>query len=160
MFIRKGKLMIKRIIAVAALTLAATSITAGAVAAEGSPDAKAGGATERVSAAAVSPTVSPAAEKTFHQYGGLQNYNCPADRLCVDVWDPTQGIYKVFQFYRCQTHSLRGFYSTWNPEIENDQTSGTVTYFERSQGDRYKSSTAKHAERAIDWDPINYIDVC
>ncbi|MFJ9390389.1 hypothetical protein ACIRON_16305 [Nocardioides sp. NPDC101246] len=152
--------MIKKILAAAALTLAATSITAGAVAAEGSPDAKAGGATERVGAAAVSPSVSPAAEKTFHRGGGLQNYNCPSNRLCVDVWDPTQGTYKVFQFYRCQTHALRGFYSSYTPEIENDQTTGTRSYFERSRGDRYVQSTAKHAERGINWDPINYIDVC
>lgn len=148
--------MIKRIIAAAALTLAATSITSGAIAAEGGPNAKGGG----VGTAAVAPTVSPAAEKTFHKSGGLNNYNCPSKRLCVDVWDPTEDTYKVFQFYKCQTHSLRGFYSTGVPEIENDQIEGTVTYFERSRGDQYKKSVAKHGERDINWDPINYIDVC
>ncbi|MGH3351012.1 MAG: hypothetical protein ACRDPS_10135 [Nocardioides sp.] len=153
--------MIKRIIAAAALTLAATSLTSGAMAAEGgSVDAKTGGAAERVGTAAVSPTVSPAAEKTFHRGGGLQNYNCPSSRLCVDVWDPTQDTYKVFQFYKCQTHSLRAFYSTYTPEIENDQTSGTVTRFKNSSGTTIKTSTAKHGERGINWDPVYYIDVC
>lgn len=153
--------MIKRIIAAAALTLAATSLASGAMAAEGgSVDLKTGSAVEEVGTAAVSPTVSPAAERTFHQTGGIRNYACPSGRLCVDVWDPTANTYKVFQFYRCQTHALRGFYSTYTPEYENNQTTGTATYFERSAGDRYLRSTAKHAERGINWDPINYIDVC
>ncbi|NGN94705.1 hypothetical protein G5C66_18415 [Nocardioides sp. KC13] len=156
--------MLKRILAVAALTLAVTSISSGAVAATGGgtdPSAKSGGdAREGVVAAAVSPSVSPAAEVTTWRDGGVQNYDCPSGRLCVDVWDPTRGTYKVFQFYRCQTHSLSAFYSTGYPEYENNQTSGTNTYFERSWGDRYLRSTAKHGPRTINWDPINFIDVC
>lgn len=155
--------MIKRILAAAALTMAVTSISSGAMAASGgSTDAatKDGGATQDVVAAAVSPTVSPAAEAVAYRALGVREYDCPSGRLCVDVWDPTRGTYKVFQFYRCQTHTLSAFYSTNTPEFENNQTSGTVTYFERSWGDRYLGSTAKHGPRSINWDPINYIDVC
>ncbi|WP_328528952.1 hypothetical protein OG984_25670 [Nocardioides sp. NBC_00368] len=156
--------MIKRILAAAALTMAVTSISSGAMAAtgEGTGAATKGGgdAREGVVAAAVSPSVSPAAEAVVYRATGVREYDCPSGRLCVDVWDPTRGTYKVFQFYRCQTHSLSAFYSTNTPEFENNQTSGTNTYFERSWGDRYLRSTAKHGERSISWDPINFIDVC
>lgn len=156
--------MIKRILAAAALTMAVTSISSGAMAATGaSTDAatKAGDdAREGVVAAATSPSVSPAAEVVTWRDGGVLNYDCPSGRLCVDVWDPTRGTYKVFQFYRCQTHSLSAFYSTAYPEFENNQSSGTVTRFLNSSWGTAVSSTAKHGPRHINWDPIYYIDVC
>lgn len=156
--------MIKRIMAAAALAMAVTSISSGAMAASGgNADAATkagGGGTQDVVVAAVSPSVSPAAERTTWVTGGVQNYDCPSGRLCVDVWDPTRDTYKVFQFYRCQTHSLSAFYSTAYPEFENNQTSGTVTRFLNSSWNTAVSSTAKHGPRHINWDPIYYIDVC
>lgn len=160
-FIPIGSLMIKRILAAAALTMAVTSISACAMAAsDESTEARTGGVAERVRTATVSPTVSPAAEKTFHQYGGLRYYDCPSGRLCVDVWDHTKDIYKVFQFNKCQTHSVLAFYSTYVPEFENDQASGTVTRFKNGSGSTIKTSTAKHGERSISWAPVYDIDVC
>ncbi|MGH4000684.1 MAG: hypothetical protein ACRDTJ_24845, partial [Pseudonocardiaceae bacterium] len=116
---------------------------------------------KRVGTAAVSPTVSPAAHKVVYRTSGIHGYDCKSGHLCVDVWDPTRDTYKVFDFFQCRTHALRGFYSTENPEYENQQTgASTRTYFERSRGDKYLKSDPKHGPRDINWNPINYIDVC
>ncbi|SDL22445.1 hypothetical protein SAMN05428985_111105 [Nocardioides sp. YR527] len=158
--------MIKRFLAAAALAMAVTSISSGAIAAEGgSVDkaAKGAGTTEGVVAAAVSPSVSPAAEKVIYKSRGLVDYSCPSERLCVDVWDPTRGTYKIFQFWQCQTHALTAFLeSPGYPEIVNNQTQGTVTRFLNSSRAELKDerSVAKHGRRPIGWDPIYYIDVC
>ena len=79
--------------------------------------------------AAVSPTMSPAAQSVRYSPQGVRAFTCPNGYLCVDVWDPTRSTYKVFFIYTCQTRRLSYFHSTGLPEYKNNQTTGTVTRF-------------------------------
>ncbi|TQL67170.1 hypothetical protein FB381_1043 [Nocardioides albertanoniae] len=154
--------MIKRIIAVAALSMAATTFASGAVAAtDGSRDVKSGGSPEPVGTAAHSPSVSPAAEKTFHKKGGLLDYNCPKGRLCVDAWDPVKEEFKIFQFYQCKTYSLK-YFGGYPGIYVNDQTGGEdgVAKFLTKSGKAKVTSQPVNEQEQIDWDPIWYIKSC
>jgi hypothetical protein len=111
-------------------------------------------------AAAVSPSMSPAAQSVRYSAQGVRAFACPEGYLCVDVWDPTRSTYKVFFIYTCQTRRLSYFYSTNSPEFKNNQTTGTVTRFLGLTGNEISRSVAKHGTRPITWDPVWYIDVC
>ena len=75
-----------------------------------------------------SPGISPAAERVRYVSSG--SYDCPYERLCARVWDPTVGQYKVFDLWACHTYSL----SYWGGGGDgggfiNNQTTGTVASF-------------------------------
>ena len=109
---------------------------------------------------ATSPSISPAAERVRYVSGST--YDCPYERLCARVWDPTRSTYKVFDLYTCHTYSLSywggggdggGFY--------NNQTTGTVAKFYNSAGAVVLSSTAYGVAPADwNWDPIWKIKNC
>ncbi|MEV6200066.1 hypothetical protein AB0M64_08845 [Streptomyces sp. NPDC051771] len=109
---------------------------------------------------ASAPTISPAAERVRYVTDGT--YSCPSGRLCARVWDPTQGKYKVFDLYRCNTYSL----SYWSGGgdgggFKNSQTDGTVARFYNSSGGVAHSSTAPDiAPSWWNWDPIWKIKNC
>ncbi|MFC9731804.1 hypothetical protein ACFWGM_07700 [Streptomyces roseolus] len=109
---------------------------------------------------ATAPTISPAAERVRYVTDGT--YTCPTGRLCARVWDPTQGKYKVFDLYYCNTYSL----SYWGGGgdgggFKNYQTNGTVARFYNSSGGVVHSSTAPDIAPATwSWDPIWKIKNC
>ncbi|MFF7814540.1 hypothetical protein ACFZCF_21875 [Streptomyces sp. NPDC007945] len=109
---------------------------------------------------ASAPTISPAAERVRYVSDGT--YTCPSGRLCARVWDPTQGSYKVFDLYYCNTYSL----SYWGGGgdgggFKNSQTNGTVARFYNSSGAVAHSSTAPDiAPSWWSWDPIWKIKNC
>ncbi|GGR19080.1 hypothetical protein [Streptomyces roseolus] len=109
---------------------------------------------------ATAPTISPAAERVRYVTDGT--YSCPTGRLCARVWDPTQGKYKVFDLYYCNTYSL----SYWGSGgdgggFKNYQTNGTVARFYNSSGGVVHSSTAPDIAPATwSWDPIWKIKNC
>lgn len=104
-----------------------------------------------------SPGISPAAERVRYVSSGT--YSCPYGRLCVRVWDPNAGSYKVIDLYRCATYSL----SYWNGGggFINNQTTGTVARFYNQSGGVVFSSTAYDiAPAGWDWGPIWKIKNC
>jgi hypothetical protein len=109
-------------------------------------------------ALATSPGISPAAERVRYVSSGT--YDCPYERLCARVWDPTVGSYKVFDLYACHTYSL----SYWNGTdggFFNNQTTGTVARFYNQSGGVVYSSTAYGiAPAGWDWGPIWKIKNC
>lgn len=112
----------------------------------------------QASALASSPGISPAAERVRYVSGS--SYDCPYERLCVRVYDPTVGSYKVFDLYTCHTYSL----SYWNGTdggFFNNQTTGTVARFYNQSGGVVYSSTAYGiAPAGWDWGPIWKIKNC
>ncbi|MCZ7412933.1 MULTISPECIES: hypothetical protein [unclassified Streptomyces] len=118
------------------------------------------GAEHKLEVAATSPSISPAAKRIRYVTDG--SYSCSYGTLCLRVWDPTRGKYKVFDLYYCNTYHLSywgsggdggGFY--------NNQTTGTVATFYNSTGGVYHSSTAYSvAPSWFSWDPVWTVKNC
>lgn len=86
--------MLRRVLATLAAVVVAFAVTAAP--AVSAPDRSAEPKpvvpdTARV-AAAVSPSMSPAAQSVRYSPQGVRAFSCPNSYLCVDVWDPTSTL--------------------------------------------------------------------
>ncbi len=112
-------------------------------------------------AAAVSPGISPAAER-IRFVGLFDSYDCPLGRACLAVWDPTRTAYKVFDLFRCGTYRL----SFWHDQgtMKNNQTGGAAVWLFDGSGNPIESSpkppTGNDAFYEVDWDPVWSVKPC
>lgn len=154
--------MIRRVLAVVAVAIAALTAVPSAATAVPRPApepatvvAQGTGVT-----AAVEPTMYPPAEKVRYLANGVNGHRCERGTLCVDAWDPTRSTYKVFILRKCVTRTLHNFHNTGLPQFVNHQTPGTVTRFLGRDGREQVTSTAPSHTTPIDWGPVWYLDVC
>ncbi len=144
---------------VSAATLGAVS--AAGAAAQAAPAARATvliapPAPERAVSAAT-PTISPAARQVRFVAPG-QFYNCDQGNLCVTVWDPTVGLFKIFDLYQCRTYTLSNWFGAglyWNA-----QTGGAVARFYDGSWRVVVSAPVSVVDKEINWDPLWYIRNC
>ncbi|MFF0745434.1 hypothetical protein ACFYVL_34050 [Streptomyces sp. NPDC004111] len=136
---------------VAAAGLAAGALAPGANAAQLPPPAQ-----DAQHAAAVAPTISPAAPYK-HTTSSTGAY-CRTGNLCLHVWDPTKKLWKTFFLYKCRTYSL----AHWKKKgtYHNHQTGGRATAeFYDHHGQTLKSvpvSTGGH----FNWTPVWKVRNC
>ncbi|MGW4232762.1 hypothetical protein ACWEF9_26355 [Streptomyces sp. NPDC004980] len=135
----------------AAATTTAALLTAGLV-----PAAAAAPAPAARSAAAVSPTVSPAADFFYTSGPG---YTCPTGNLCARVWDPTVGKYKVFKFYNCNTYALSNWDGTGGYANRQTGSRATAKFYGQS-GNVLKSVPVGESVQGYGWSPVWKIRNC
>jgi hypothetical protein len=110
------------------------------------------------SVAAVSPGISPAAER-IRYIGLFDPYSCDSGRACLAVWDPTRTQFKVFDLFRCGTYSL----SFWHDQgsMRNTQTGGAIVRLYRGDGSlfgEFPPSGAGYYQ--FNWDPVWKVKPC
>ncbi|WP_405061716.1 hypothetical protein OG474_08710 [Kribbella sp. NBC_01505] len=76
---------------------------------------------------------------------------CRYGHLCV--YTPS----RTFDYYQCDIYPVTGY--TGNGSYVNNQTSGTMTTFLRSNYSIYIASIAYSSGNA-NWDPVYYVNVC
>ena len=135
--------------AVTAAGLMAVGLAPGAGAAEAS---LIGG----VGAAAVPPTVSPAAD--FFYYPG-PGYTCPEGNFCARVWDPTAGTYRVYKLYRCATYSLSNWLGVGGYANRQTGDRATATFYGQN-GQVLKNVPVGGSIQDQDWGPVWKIRNC
>lgn len=113
------------------------------------------GAASRSAPAAVSPTISPAANWIHRAEGEL--FDCTAGNLCVEVWDPTVSKWKIFFLYNCNRYSL----SHWLGDgyYLNKQTGSVTSYFYGAQGQVLRAFSPPQVGTQ-DWNPVWSIRNC
>jgi hypothetical protein len=112
--------------------------------------------TGNVGAAAVPPTVSPAAD--FFYFGG-PGYVCPEGNFCARVWDPTAGTYRVYKFYRCATYSLANWQGVGGYANGQTGSRATATFYGQS-GNRLLDVPIGGQDTSYDWGPVWKIRNC
>jgi hypothetical protein len=135
----------------ATATAAAALLTAGMVPAAGAAPVSTG-----QSAAAVAPTVSPAAD---YFYTSGPGYTCPTGNLCARVWDPTVNKYKVFKFYNCNTYSLSNWEGTGGYANRQTGSRATATFYGQS-GNVLKNVPVGDSQNGYNWSPVWKIRNC
>lgn len=117
------------------------------------PDGPWPGPTEAIAAAA--PTVSPSVS-TYHVAPGA-TYYCASGYFCTAVWNPTNSLWKIFDFYHCDRYYL----SSWlgNGNYYNNQTGNPLVRFYRQNGTVLKSFRSKGGA-GQNWDPVWSIRPC
>ncbi|HEX6471664.1 MAG TPA: hypothetical protein VF069_21370 [Streptosporangiaceae bacterium] len=111
-----------------------------------------------LSAAAVSPTISPAAQNTFHVNPGAP-WVCGSGLLCVAVWDYTTGNWKQFNLFTCAKYSL----SNWldSGEYLDHQTGNVLSHFYNQDGSVRKSFRPDYPTvHSQNWTPVWSIRNC
>ncbi|MEU7398366.1 MULTISPECIES: hypothetical protein [Streptomyces] len=105
--------------------------------------------------AAVSPTVSPAADYVHTTSGNP--VECTSGNLCAGVWDPAVGKYKVFFLYQCAQYSL----SYWNGvgQAVNNQI-GAAAFFYGQNGQVLDVALPENRPFTYDWTPVWSIRNC
>lgn len=119
-------------------------------------DASVTGPARDASVAAVSPGISPAAFD-IRYVGDPFNYSCASGRACFAVWDPTRGLYKVFDLYYCGTYHLSYWYG--DGTFRNSQTGGAAVYLYDLDGPIGPFPPAS-GYYVGNWDPIWRIQPC
>ncbi|NGO41170.1 hypothetical protein [Streptomyces ureilyticus] len=110
-----------------------------------------------LSAAAVSPTITPAV-RTEHGRPG-DDYTCPSGNLCLVVWDPTTVDYKVFFLYTCQLYALH-YWQGWG-NFYDAQTGGVTSYFyDQNMGELRRFTPEGSHNIDQNWDPVWYVRNC
>jgi hypothetical protein len=85
-----------------------------------------------MSAAAVSPTISPSVT-TYHKLISAP-LTCPSSTFCIEVFDSTTVDYKVFNLFACHTYSVHNWLG-WAYYVDN-QTPGTISYVYGQSGNQ------------------------
>lgn len=112
-----------------------------------------------LSAAAVSPSVSPWAPSIHVEPGG--SWTCGSGNLCTAVWDLTTDNWEIFRLGTCARYYLSNW-EDWGP-YWNEQTGGrsTRSVFYDEDGDElvafYAGDSSKHR---TDWSPVWSIRNC
>ncbi|WP_327007978.1 hypothetical protein OHA72_12280 [Dactylosporangium sp. NBC_01737] len=152
--------MLSRMLITITLVVAALAVPVSAASAA-PPGARATTTTETQAAVAVEPTMYPPADKVLWSTIGVRGQRCETGTLCVDVWDPTRNMFKVFIMRTCNTRAVHDFHQYDKlTEFINHQTPGTVTRFLGRPGNVLVKSTAPSYTMPIIWDKVWYIDVC
>ncbi|MGI5376856.1 hypothetical protein ACQEV2_21925 [Streptomyces sp. CA-251387] len=121
------------------------------------PPAPQGAQAADLSAAAVSPGISPAADFIHVAPGGT--FNCGSGNLCTEVWDPTTNSWKIYFLYRCARYSL----SNWigGGYYYDHQTGGVTSYFYGQSGNVLHSFKPDWPTlHSYNWDPVWSIRNC
>ena len=106
------------------------------------------------------PGVSPGAERTYSNRTNSQAYdlvrNCASGRFCT-YQQQGNGLYKVFQFYRCGDYQLSNWFDA--RMAKNNQTGGVTVRLLGSSGGQVDTVTAGQ-HKAVSWDPVWTIRLC
>jgi len=113
------------------------------------------GAGAQSAVAAVSPTISPAAN-WIHRAEDEQ-FECKAGNLCVEAWDPTVGKWKIFFLYTCNRYYLSDWYN--DGYYLNKQTGSVTSYFYGAQGQVLRAFSPPQVGTQ-DWSPVWSIRNC
>ncbi|MFI5838839.1 hypothetical protein ACIA8K_03875 [Catenuloplanes sp. NPDC051500] len=111
-------------------------------------------------AEAVSPTITPAARRTYIVDFG-ESHSCPAGNLCLSVLDPTVGKFKIFELYDCNRYDLHNFYD--NGFWSNRQTGNVRSYFYDQNGTvlaTFSSTDPMPRDGSQNWSPVWSVRNC
>jgi hypothetical protein len=148
------KFQIKRTITAVVGVIVGMLIVLGAnVPAQAAPGAPIG----NVNDAAVSPSISPAAER-IRYVADPYNYSCASGRACFAVWDPNRSRYKVFDLYYCNTYNL-SYWHDWGT-FRNSQTGGATVILYGQSGPLPGSYPPFSGYYEGNWDPVWRIKPC
>lgn len=138
-------------------SLLGTVATVAGLAAVGlAPGAAAASPTGGVGAAAVPPTVSPAADWFYYSGTG---YTCPQGNFCARVWDPTANTYRVYKLFRCATYSLSNWQGTGGYVNRQTGARATATFYGQS-GNALLNVPIGAQDTSYDWGPVWKIRNC
>jgi hypothetical protein len=109
-------------------------------------------------AAAVSPSISPAANFTW--VAPNSDFNCPLKNLCTGVWDPTRSLYKFFYLFSCNWYAV----SNWNGGgfyVDNQtDPSPTSTFYDQNGVSIFSFQPVLYTTMDYNWDPVWFIRNC
>lgn len=130
------KRSILTMVGVLAATVTAVSTAGGAQAALPSNHDTAG---QVLTVAGSSPSVYPAARQIRWRAPGDPLLGCATGNLCLEVWDSTSNLFKIFDLYKCNRYALSNWTGTgtWN----NQQTGGAFVHFYDQYGYVIRSFT-------------------
>ncbi|MFJ9907395.1 hypothetical protein ACIRVK_31640 [Streptomyces sp. NPDC101152] len=106
-------------------------------------------------AAALSPTISPAADYIYR--ADDETFTCSPGNLCLEVWDPTVSKWKVYFLYTCARYSL----SHWNGDgyYLNKQTGSVTSYLYDANGNVLRAFSPPQVGTQ-DWGPVWSVRNC